>query len=159
MHHPTCDVYRELSVVNHCSSHSSLQFENMLLGNERNTYALVQEGNVTFPSPAWDEISPKAIAFIKRLMMKDPDACPTAAEALKDPWLQQDEVQPDGIDRKSSFISASSHHAKQLSKERIVKHKDRKLVEAFRGFMDRVKVRDSILLLERLCFAVYIHGS
>ena len=102
----------------------------------------MQEGNVQFPSPAWDEISPEAIAFIKKLMTKDPDSRPTAAEALKDPWLQQEEVQPDGIDRKSSFIPASSPLAKQLSKERIVKHKDRKLAESFRAFMDRIKVRD-----------------
>lgn len=110
-------------------------------GNERKTYALVQEGNVTFPSPAWDYISPEAIAFIKRLTTKDPETRPTAAEALTDPWIQQAEVQPKGIDRRASFIPQSSPQARQVSKERLVQHNDRPLANAFRGFMDRIKQR------------------
>mmetsp|Transcript_8392 Transcript_8392/g.17413 ORF Transcript_8392/g.17413 Transcript_8392/m.17413 type:complete len:163 (+) Transcript_8392:60-548(+) len=56
-------------------------------GSEGLTYNIVKEGNVKFPSPAWDKISPAAIDFIKRLLDKDPDRRPSAAEAMEDPWI------------------------------------------------------------------------
>lgn len=109
-------------------------------GNERNTYSLVEEGIVKFPSPAWDHISPEAIKFIKRLTMKDPDARPTATEALNDTWIQQENVQPKGVDRRASFIPPSSPHTKRVSKEMQVQHTDRNLAGSFKNFMDRIKV-------------------
>ena len=36
----------------------------------------------------WDEVSDKAKAFVASLLQMDPDARPSAAKALKSPWMQ-----------------------------------------------------------------------
>lgn len=113
-------------------------------GNERNTYKLVEEGNVTFPSPAWDHISGEAISFIKRLTQKDPDLRPTAAEALQDPWIQQADVQPQGLARHASFFPRDTAPAKKVSKERQIQYSDAHNAGAFARFLQKIKVSDQI---------------
>jgi len=61
-------------------------------GSEGLTYNVVKEGTVKFPSPAWDKVSAPAIAFVKRLLDKDPDRRPSAAQALRDPWINHEKV-------------------------------------------------------------------
>jgi calcium-dependent protein kinase len=110
-------------------------------GNERLTYNLVAEGELTFPSPAWDSISPEAIAFIGRLMNRNPEERPTAFEAMKDPWLIQENVQPKGLDRRASFVPASSSKLSLDSQQKLLRHSDREKQNAFRRFLNTVKVR------------------
>jgi serine/threonine protein kinase len=85
-----------------------------------------------------DDISPEAINFIKSLLHRDPENRPTATEALKDPWLTQERVQPDGVDRNVSFLSRSSPFADKVPPKKLVKH-DSDRVNAFRRFLQRIK--------------------
>lgn len=62
-------------------------------GSEKTTYNIVKEGNLDFPSPAFDTVSSDAIEFVKRLMDKDPEKRPTASEALLDPWITKNQQQ------------------------------------------------------------------
>ncbi|KAF9451476.1 Pkinase-domain-containing protein, partial [Macrolepiota fuliginosa MF-IS2] len=55
-----------------------------------NTKALIQENSeakIEFQTRYWKKISDQAKDFIRRLAAADPNDRPTAAEALKDPWL------------------------------------------------------------------------
>ncbi|CAK5265048.1 unnamed protein product [Mycena citricolor] len=45
------------------------------------------EGRIEFHAKYWKKISEEAKAFVRRLLIVDPGARPTAAEALEDPWL------------------------------------------------------------------------
>ena len=84
-------------------------------GSEGLTYNIVKEGNVKFPSPAWDKISPGAIHFIKRLLDKDPDSRPSAAQALEDPWLTHEKVNPF-----SKFLWHGTFLSKQSAEAELV---------------------------------------
>lgn len=108
-------------------------------GNERLTYNLVTDGELKFPSPAWDRISPEAIQFIQRLMERDPDERPTATEALQDAWLNQDGVQPQGIDKRVSFMPRE--RSCELPADKQVKYTDTEKQGAFQRFLKRFKVR------------------
>ncbi|KAJ3031899.1 UNVERIFIED_CONTAM: hypothetical protein HDU68_010858 [Siphonaria sp. JEL0065] len=47
----------------------------------------IKQGLYNFPSPWWDEVSPEAIDLIKKLIIVDPQARLTAAQALQHPWM------------------------------------------------------------------------
>jgi serine/threonine protein kinase len=107
-------------------------------GNERLTYDLVTDGELKFPSPAWDDTSVEAKNFIKRLMERDPDKRPTATDALQDPWLNQEKVQPEGVDKRVSFLPPS--HACESSMKNQVKYADTEKQRGFQDFLKRFKV-------------------
>ncbi|KAG7350803.1 calcium/calmodulin-dependent protein kinase-like protein [Nitzschia inconspicua] len=109
-------------------------------GNERLTYDLVTDGDLKFPSPAWDHISPEAICFIQRLMTRDPDKRPTATEALQDPWLNQEKVQPQGFDKKVTFLPRK-YHSTESNEDKQVKYTDTEKQRAFQKFLKRFKNR------------------
>lgn len=110
-------------------------------GNERLTYDLVQDGELKFPSPAWDHISPEAMHFIRRLMTRDPDQRPTATEALQHPWLNQDNVQPRGMDKRVSFMPRNHNCSNdELAESKQVKYTDIEKQSAFQRFLKRFKV-------------------
>ena len=108
--------------------------------NERMTYNLVTDGELKFPSPAWDDASDEAKQFIRRLMERDPERRPTATEALEDPWLNQEEIQPKGVDKRASFMPPSQACAVSMKKQ--VKYQDKEKQRVFQKFMKRFnKVR------------------
>lgn len=49
-------------------------------------------GEFEFDSPYWDDISPAATDFIRKLLVVDPDKRLTAEEALRHPWFAGSEV-------------------------------------------------------------------
>lgn len=93
-------------------------------GSEGLTYNIVKEGNVKFPSPAWDKISPNAIEFIKRLLDKDPERRPSAAEAMEDPWITNEYVNPFSRIWHGTFLSRNSAEAKAVPAVRKINHAD-----------------------------------
>lgn len=70
---------------------------------ERETLQFVKDGVISFPTPDWDEVSQQAIEFVSHLLQRDPEARPTASEALNHPWLQRDDIDPPGVSRRASF--------------------------------------------------------
>jgi serine/threonine protein kinase len=50
-------------------------------------YDQIQEADFTFPSPAWDAISPGAIDLIEKLLTRNPKNRITALAALQHPWI------------------------------------------------------------------------
>jgi serine/threonine protein kinase len=58
------------------------------------TIHLVQTASLEFPSPEWDIISDAAKDFIQSLLQRDPLKRPTAAMALKHPWVAKHVVEP-----------------------------------------------------------------
>ena len=118
-------------------------------GNEYLTYELVKVGDVKFPSPSWDHISEGAISFLKTLLNLDPDERVSAAEALEDPWLNQEKVHPYGLAWVASFIPHMSYfHADHHR----VKHTDKEKRSKFANFMKHVKVSSTMLLFFLLPF-------
>jgi len=106
-------------------------------GDEVLTYDLVKAGNVTFPSPAWDHISEEAVAFIKRLLELDPEKRPSASEALEDPWLKHEKVQPHGMAWAASFIPKFYRHASHPGHKHHVRHLDVEKKSMFSKFLSR----------------------
>jgi serine/threonine protein kinase len=74
-------------------------------------------------------------------MNRNPEERPTAFEAMKDPWLIQENVQPKGLDRRASFVPASSSKLCLDSQQKLLRHSDREKQNAFRRFLNTVKVR------------------
>lgn len=107
-------------------------------GNEKLTYDLVTEGLVKFPSPDWDDTSPEAINFIRSLLQIDPARRPSASDALKDPWLTQEKVQPEGVDKRASFLPTSDPSTAGVSLKKQVRHNTER-AGPFRRFMQRIK--------------------
>lgn len=70
---------------------------------ERETLQFVKDGVISFPTPDWDDVSQQAIEFVSHLLQRDPEARPTASEALNHPWLQRDDIDPPGVSRRASF--------------------------------------------------------
>jgi serine/threonine protein kinase len=59
------------------------------------TLWLVETAELGFPSPEWDEISTEAKDFITQLLHREAFMRPTAAEAMKHPWIAKFVVAPD----------------------------------------------------------------
>jgi len=49
----------------------------------------ILNNKVSFEGPLWDRISPEAKDLCSKLLQKDPEKRPTAAEALEHPWLRE----------------------------------------------------------------------
>jgi serine/threonine protein kinase len=68
------------------------------------TLNLVKEGILEFPSPEWDSISDEAMDFIRQLLDRNPKTRPTAAQAMKHPWIAKVVVKP-GLPPPRPFVS------------------------------------------------------
>jgi len=55
--------------------------------SESDIRSLIMEGNVSFADPEWQDVSEEAKDFVKLLLTYDPEARPTAGEALTHPWI------------------------------------------------------------------------
>lgn len=110
-------------------------------GSESLTYDLVKAGKVTYPSPSWDHISEGAIGFVQRLLTLDPEQRPSASQALEDPWLTQEKVQPHGLAWAASFIPKFSRHAQDVEDHHHVKHVDEEKLSKFANFLKHVKAK------------------
>eukprot|EP00536_Pseudo-nitzschia_multiseries_P004935 jgi/Psemu1/189340/e_gw1.87.66.1 len=106
-------------------------------GSEGLTYTLVEKGVATFPSPAWDRISPEAVRFVKRLLEKDPDARPSAADALGDRWLQRQQVRPFRTKWHGTFLNFKSPEAKAVDPSRKIEYSDQEKQSAFARLFSR----------------------
>jgi len=56
--------------------------------NDREIFAKVKTGRVTLANPIWEEVSQEAKDFVMKLLERDIPKRLSAAEALKDPWIQ-----------------------------------------------------------------------
>lgn len=56
--------------------------------SDKDVLRRVRRGTFSFPSPDWDHISQGAKQTIQQLLTHDPFLRPSAASALKSPWLQ-----------------------------------------------------------------------
>lgn len=57
----------------------------------------IKRGRIQYPEERWGKISDDAKEFIKKLLKRDPDERPSAAEASKLPWLQKDHPEMETI--------------------------------------------------------------
>jgi len=64
---------------------------------EQQILDLVAKGIYSFPSPCWDNISPKAKDLIKHLLEKDPSKRYTAKQTLEHDWMIHNTQQERGI--------------------------------------------------------------
>jgi len=55
--------------------------------NDYETMYQIENYELEFPSPEWDDISHEAKDFVKSLLRKDPTHRPTAKEAMANPWI------------------------------------------------------------------------
>ncbi|CAM9920209.1 unnamed protein product [Scytosiphon promiscuus] len=54
---------------------------------DKEIFCSVRRGEYDFPGPEWDTVSDEAKAFVRRLLVLDPNERPAASEALNLPWL------------------------------------------------------------------------
>jgi calcium-dependent protein kinase len=103
------------------------------------TLHLVQSGDLEFPSPEWDDISDEAKDFIRKLLDRDPDRRPTAAQALHHPWISKHVVEEPGVPKPKPF-----GHRRGVSDAslRISMNSDRRF--AFKKLLDNVKVEKNL---------------
>merc|ERR1712232_587232 len=73
-------------------------------GSEKETYHLVEAGIVNYPSPAWDRISKEGIDFVQTLLTVDVQHRPSAAEALKHPWLNHENILRKGMTKVANLF-------------------------------------------------------
>lgn len=56
--------------------------------NPQQVFASILEGRLTFPQARWGMVSHEARTLVARMLSVHPTERPTAAQALRDPWLQ-----------------------------------------------------------------------
>ena len=77
----------------------------------------VKGGNLLFDSEEWEEITPNAIAFIKKMLIRDPKIRITAEDAISDAWIKNNvynnksNLNPHNL--KSQFKKLKNFSAKQ----------------------------------------------
>lgn len=91
-------------------------------GSEGGTYDMVKEGIVRFPSPAWDKISKPATDFVKLLLDRDPNQRPSASQALEDPWIKHEKVNPFRRLWQGTFLHHKSHEARSIPRHMKLQH-------------------------------------
>lgn len=56
-------------------------------GGRERLFEQIRQGNVTFPSPYWDAVSPEAIDLVSKLLEVDPQKRCTAQQVLEHGWM------------------------------------------------------------------------
>lgn len=82
----------------------------------KQVFAKIRTGHAQFPANRWRHVSPAAIDLVKRLLAVDPNARPSAAQALKHPWLHAVAQRP--ISPKP-FVGNHTAAASQSKREHI----------------------------------------
>jgi len=54
---------------------------------DQETFCNISNADIDFPDELFEDVSPEAVDFIRRLLVKDPGERLTAKECLKHPWL------------------------------------------------------------------------
>ena len=111
------------------------------------TMALVARADVQFHSPEWDTISADAKDFIISLLERVPFDRPTAAEALKHPWLAKYVVEEPGIPPPRPFALGSSYISSDGTSEdgkAVSLQMDSTRRTAFQKFLGGLKVRKAL---------------
>jgi calcium-dependent protein kinase len=101
------------------------------------TFFMIENATLVFPSPEWDDISPLAKDFVKALLDRDPNKRIPASAALQHPWIHKGETVP-GIPIPRPFSSES----RKASSVRLYMHTERK--SAFQKFLANIKVSKAI---------------
>ncbi len=115
-------------------------------GDDLETIRLVTNGKLDFPTPEWDTISDEAKDFVRYLLRRDPYERPTAAEALKHPWVSQHVVEP-GIPPSRPFLSRRSQSNDDVLGGQTISAEIRwesTRRTAFQKFLAGLKVRKAI---------------
>ena len=89
--------------------------------DDMETIHLVQTAALEFPSPEWDDISDEAKDFVQSLLQREAYARPTAAEAMKHPWIAKHISATPGIPPPKPF--SNSWRSGGEPDDRIAKHK------------------------------------
>lgn len=71
-----------------CVAHALLTGRNMYIGSQNEILRKSVRGCVDFAGSFWD-LSPEARDFVESLLATNPNARPSAAEALRHPWLNE----------------------------------------------------------------------
>lgn len=101
------------------------------------TLALVASAPLDFPSPEWDEISDEAKDFVSKLLDRDSDTRPTAAEAMKLPWIAAQ--CPPGIPKPLPFAKRAFSET-----DRSSLNLDSARLSGFQKFLATIKVRKAM---------------
>ena len=103
----------------------------------------VRVGKFDFPSPEWDDISESAKDFVLQMLKKNPAQRPTAAQALKHSWIQ--EQLGTGKTGRRGSVSHRSNRTSLFTKYLAMK----KLKKAALGYIASKLTKDELSLLEK----------
>lgn len=90
----TCDIW-SIGVIVYMLLSGSPPFNG---AHDHEILIKIKRGFYSMSGPQWEGISEQAKCFIRFLLQKDPDKRPSAEEALKHPWLQQQDTVEHDID-------------------------------------------------------------
>lgn len=112
------------------------------------TLNLVQVGKLEFPSPEWDTISKDAKDFVRKLLNRDDVARPTAAQALKHPFIATHVVEP-GIPPPRPFTYPKTQSLSDVSLTRPMSavtelRLDSTRCTAFQKFLAAIKMKKAL---------------
>jgi serine/threonine protein kinase len=89
---------------------------------QKDLFDNILSANFDFPSPEWDSVSAEAKAFVKHLLVLDPNDRYGADEALEDTWIQnfsdKTKAPSRSMQRLESFsVSKLKNYNQQYKKE------------------------------------------
>jgi calcium-dependent protein kinase len=114
-----------------------------LIDDDYETIQLVTNAKLDFPSPEWDTISLEAKDFVRSLLEREAFMRPTAAEALKHPWIAKHVVEP-GIPPPRPFRWSSSSEELRATSESIELRMDSTRRTAFQKFLAGLKIKKAM---------------
>ncbi|XP_066940052.1 uncharacterized protein [Macrobrachium rosenbergii] len=66
--------------------------------SDQETFLQISRGELDFPAELFEDISPEAIDFMKRLLLRQPERRMSARECLSHPWMKKDIKRPTTLD-------------------------------------------------------------